>query len=90
MVKSMTGFGRGVYEDELRTITAEIRSVNHRYSEISVKMPRRCAFAEDTIKALVKSVAPRGKIDVMISVDDAARTGTEVRLDKVYNKKDKF
>jgi len=82
MVKSMTGFGRGVYEDELRTITAEIKSVNHRYSEITVKMPRRCNFAEDAIKAQVKSIAPRGKIDVLISVDDVAKSGTEVRLDK--------
>ena len=80
MVKSMTGFGRGVFEDEQRAITAEIRSVNHRYSEITVKMPRKYAFAEDAIKALVKGVAPRGKIDVMIGVDDKAAEGTEIRL----------
>ena len=80
MVKSMTGFGRGVFEDEQRAITAEIKSVNHRYSEISVKMPRKYAFAEDAIKALVKGIAPRGKIDVMIGVDEKASEGTEIRL----------
>ena len=80
MVKSMTGFGRGTFEDEARAITAEIKSVNHRYSEINVKMPRRYAFAEDAIKALVKNIAPRGKIDVMIGVDDKAADGTDIRL----------
>ena len=47
MVKSMTGFGRSEYTDGKRNITVEIRSVNHRYGDISVKMPRRYSFAED-------------------------------------------
>ena len=69
MAKSMTGFGRGVYTDELRSVTVELRSVNHRYSDITVKMPRRYQFAEDTIKNIVKGVAPRGKIDVFRRTD---------------------
>ena len=47
----MTGFGRGEYSDELRTVTVEIKSVNHRYSDITVKMPRRYQYAEEAIKA---------------------------------------
>lgn len=54
MVKSMTGFGRSEYTDEKRNIIVEIKSVNHRYSDISVRMPRRYSFAEDKIKNLVK------------------------------------
>ena len=80
MAKSMTGFGRGVYMDELRSVTVELRSVNHRYSDITVKMPRRYQFAEDTIKNIVKGVAPRGKIDVFVNVDNIAADDTAVEL----------
>lgn len=80
MIKSMTGFGRGEYTDEKRSIVAEIKSVNHRYCEIAVKMPRRYQFAEEKIKAMVKSVAPRGKIDVSIMVDDFSFEETDIRL----------
>ena len=80
MIKSMTGFGRGEYTDEKRSIVAEIKSVNHRYCEISVKMPRRYQFAEEKIKAMVKSVAPRGKIDVSIMVDDLSFEDADIRL----------
>ena len=80
MAKSMTGFGRGVYTDELRSVTVELRSVNHRYSDLTVKMPRRYQFAEDTIKNIVKGVAPRGKIDVFVNVDNIAADDTAVEL----------
>lgn len=68
MVKSMTGFGRGEASDAKRTVTAEIRSVNHRYCEITVKMPRRYSFAEEKLKSLIKEKAKRGKIELAISV----------------------
>ena len=62
MIKSMTGFGRGEYSDEISKVTVEIRSVNHRYLDIFVKMPRRYAFAEETIKAAIKErVHRRGR-----------------------------
>ena len=80
MIKSMTGFGRGEYTDEKRSIACEIKSVNHRYCEISVKMPRRFQFAEEKIKAQVKAVAPRGKIDVSILVDEHSFDSTDVSL----------
>ncbi|MBP5751057.1 MAG: YicC family protein, partial [Firmicutes bacterium] len=87
MAKSMTGFGRGVYEDELRSVTVELRSVNHRYSDITVKMPRRYQFAEDAIKAIVKGVAPRGKIDVFVNVDNIAADDTAVELNAALAKR---
>ena len=49
MIKSMTGFGRGEYSDGKRSITAEIKTVNHRYSDINVKMPKRYSFAEESV-----------------------------------------
>ncbi|MBR2389678.1 MAG: YicC family protein, partial [Mogibacterium sp.] len=54
MIRSMTGFGRGEYSDEISKVTVEIRSVNHRYLDIYVKMPRRYPFAEETIKSAIK------------------------------------
>ncbi|MDO5441571.1 MAG: YicC/YloC family endoribonuclease [Bacillota bacterium] len=91
MVKSMTGFGRGEYSDEKRSIVCEIKSVNHRYSDITVKMPRRYQFAEEAIKALVKKVAPRGKIDVGIQVTNVDADETNLTLNtelaKLYKEK---
>ncbi len=80
MIKSMTGFGRAEYTDEKRNVVVEIKAVNHRYSDISVKMPRRYSFAEEQLKGLVKTVAPRGKIDVSVMVDNAAMDDTNVQL----------
>ena len=79
MIKSMTGFGRGEYTDDKRSFSCEIKSVNHRFCEISVKMPRRYQFAEEKIKARVREIAPRGKIDVSISTDDFSFEASEVR-----------
>lgn len=87
MAKSMTGFGRGVYQDEKRAVTVEIKSVNHRYFDINVKMPRRYLFAEEAIKAAVKSAAPRGKIDVSVSVDNLAADDTDIRLNLALAKR---
>ena len=61
MIKSMTGFGRGEYSDGKRIVTAEIKSVNHRYMDINVKMPKRYSFAEESIKSIVKEKLKRGK-----------------------------
>ena len=64
MIKSMTGYGRGEATSEGRTISAEIRSVNHRYCEVSVRLHGRLSFAEDAVRQLVKKRAGRGKVDV--------------------------
>jgi len=66
MIKSMTGFGRGEATQAGRTASAEIRSVNHRYCEVSVRLHGRCGFAEDDVRQLIKSRAGRGKVDVTI------------------------
>ncbi|MBQ9932054.1 MAG: YicC family protein [Firmicutes bacterium] len=80
MIKSMTGFGRSEYSDGKRNIIAEIRSVNHRYSDITIKMPRRYSFAEEALKALVKGVARRGKIELSIMVENLTENDTNIKL----------
>ena len=54
MIKSMTGFGRSEYNDGKRNIIVEIKTVNHRYADISVRMPRRYSFVEDKVKNTIK------------------------------------
>lgn len=80
MVKSMTGFGRSEYTDGKRNITVEIRSVNHRYGDISVKMPRRYSFAEDSVKKAVKATVHRGKTEVFISVENTGEEDVSIVL----------
>ena len=80
MIKSMTGFGRGEYSDGKRTVTAEIKTVNHRYSDISVKMPKRYSFAEDKIKSIIKGKVKRGKADVSIMVENITEGDITVKL----------
>ncbi len=90
MIRSMTGFGRGEASDPKRTVTAEIRSVNHRYCEITVKMPRRFSFAEEPLKALIKEKAKRGKIELAIAsvaAEDDGADDNDVRLNLALAKK---
>jgi len=86
MVKSMTGFGRSEYTDEKRVITVEIKSVNHRYCDISVRMPRRYSFAEEKIKSTIKEVIRRGKIEVSISVENTADDDVNIKLNTAIAK----
>jgi uncharacterized protein (TIGR00255 family) len=80
MIKSMTGFGRGEYSDGKRSITVEIKSVNHRYGDINVKMPRRYSFAEEQIKSTVKQYISRGKVDVSVSVETLTEGDVAIKL----------
>ncbi len=86
MIKSMTGFGRGEYSDGKRNIIAEIRTVNHRYSDITVKMPRRYSFAEEKIKNTVKETIRRGKVEVSIIVENITENDINVKLNTMVAK----
>lgn len=86
MIKSMTGFGRGEHSDGKRSITVEIKSVNHRYGDINVKMPRRYSFAEEAIKSTVKKYISRGKVDVSISVENLTEDDVTIRLNTMVAK----
>ena len=68
MVKSMTGYGRAVETVNGREFTVELRSVNNRYLDCTVKLPRALSFAEDAVKQAVKGTISRGKVDVFVSL----------------------
>ena len=80
MVKSMTGYGRAREILHKRDITVEVRSVNNRYLDCSVKMPRMYAFAEDAVKQHVQQAVSRGKVDVFITVDASAADVAKVTV----------
>lgn len=81
MVASMTGFGRAVGEVEGLTVTVEMKSVNHRFSEISVRMSRQFLTIEDKIKKVISKSLHRGRIEVFISVEGDSLTDRTVRVD---------
>ena len=82
MIKSMTGYGRARMELNKRDITVEVRSVNNRYLDCTVKMPRMYIFAEDAIKGRVQKAISRGKVDVFISVDASAADVPKVTVNQ--------
>ncbi|MBQ3103739.1 MAG: YicC family protein [Oscillospiraceae bacterium] len=82
MVKSMTGYGRAKEMRNNRDITVEVRSVNNRYLDCTVKMPRIYTFAEDAIKSRVQKAISRGKVDVFVSVDSSAADTAVVTINK--------
>ena len=70
MIKSMTGFGRAEVADASRKFTVEIKSVNHRYLDVNIKLPKTLNFFESAIRSLLKEYIERGKVDVFISYED--------------------
>ena len=80
LVKSMTGYGRCVETVNAREYTVELRSVNNRYLDCTVKLPRIFSFAEDTVKQAVKASISRGKVDVFITVRSEGGTDAKVTL----------
>ena len=87
MIKSMTAFGRAKLEGELRDITVEIKSVNSRFFDCSVKLPRAYIFLEERIKDHVKKTATsRAKVDVYVTVDMRSSANGGVGLDDGYTK----
>ncbi len=82
MIKSMTGYGRGKLECEGREFTVEIKSINHRYNDTSIKMPRYLSFLEDKVRQYVTKSISRGKIEVYISVNNISAESKNVVIDK--------
>ena len=80
MVKSMTGYGRCVETVNGREFTVEVRSVNNRYLDCTVKLPRSLTFAEETVKQAVKAAISRGKVDVFITVRSEGGMEAKVTL----------
>ena len=82
MVYSMTGFGRSEYSDEARRVIIEIKSVNYRYCDISIKLPRSISRFEPELKKRVKKYVERGKVDVYITYNSLKSSGYTVKYDK--------
>ena len=70
MLRSMTGFGRSEATNKERKITVEIKSVNHRYLDLSIKLPKKLSFFEASIRNILKQYISRGKVDVFITYED--------------------
>ncbi len=80
MIKSMTGFGRGEFSQGTNTFAVDVRSVNHRYCDVSIKMPRSVSVLEEKVREFVNDKVSRGKIDVYINYS-TFRQNSQVKLD---------
>ena len=82
MIRSMTGYGRAQEIRNGREFTVEMRAVNNRYLDLTVKLPRVYSFVEESVKQRVKAAVARGKVDVFISINDAGAQKVNVSLNK--------
>ena len=82
MVKSMTGFGRAEIADGNRKCTVEIKSVNHRYLDLNIKMPKKLNFFEAAIRNVLKEYIQRGKVDVFITYEDLTEQNVSIKYNK--------
>ena len=80
MIKSMTGYGRANVSKNEREYQIEIKSVNHRYLDVSIKMPRQLSYLEETIKKEISSKVKRGKIDVFVTFENNSAEGKEIKI----------
>ena len=80
MIKSMTGYGKSTYSSNSREYQMEIKSVNHRYLDINVKLPRAISYLEDDIKKQISIMVKRGKIDVFITFDNNSDEGKDIKI----------
>lgn len=82
MVRSMTGFGRGNCNENGKEFTVEIKSVNHRYIDFYIKLPRQIAYLEERVREVVSKSIFRGKVDIFISFEDRSEDSKNVMLDE--------
>ena len=82
MIKSMTGFGRYEVAENNRKFTVEMKSVNHRYLDVNIKMPKKLNFFESAIRAELKNYISRGKVDLFITYEDFSESNSSVRYNK--------
>lgn len=81
-MKSMTGYGRAKLEKNNRIYKIEIKSINHKYSDISIKMPKALAYLEENIKKQIASNITRGKIDIFVSFENYSKAGKEITINE--------
>ena len=81
MLKSMTGFGRGEGDTALGKVVVESRSVNHRYCDINIKLPKRLSLFENRLKEIIRSQVSRGRIDVFLRLDSLGEEKVQLSVD---------
>lgn len=86
-MNSMTGYGKGISEKDGRKITVELKSVNHRFLDLNVKMPKTFNFADDTLRKDIKDAVARGHIDVYVNYEDMRAERSELFVDYELAKK---
>ena len=79
MIKSMTGFGRAEAVSRERKVSVELKSVNHRYLDLNIKMPKRLSYFEGEIRNVMKTYIRRGKVDVFITYEDYTMGGMALK-----------
>lgn len=82
MIKSMTGFGRADLASETKQVTIEIKSVNHRYSEVNIKMPRQYLILEEKLRKQILEKVVRGRVDVFIKIEETGEKKRNLKVDK--------
>ena len=82
MIKSMTGVGRCEIAENNRKFTVEMKSVNHRYLDVNIKMPKKLNFFESSIRSELKNYISRGKVDIFITYEDFTENNSTVRYNK--------
>lgn len=82
MIRSMTGYGKGFLSIESREYQVEIKSVNHRYLDINIKMPKTLSYLEDDIKKQISQKIKRGKLDVYITFENNSQEGRNIKINK--------
>lgn len=82
MFKSMTGYGRGESEQDGKFFTVEIRSVNHRFCEVVIRLPKYYVALEDRVRKLIQDKVSRGRLDVFLTVEDHGKGKKSIRVDK--------
>lgn len=83
MIKSMTGFGRCEVQEESRKFTVEMKSVNHRYLDANIRMPKKLNFFETAIRSLLKQSVQRGKVDIFITYEDLSEQQVSLKYNEV-------
>lgn len=82
MAISMTGFGRGEYKDDNYYFLVECKTINHKYSDINIRLPRKISFLEDKVRNLVKNYVKRGRVDLYIKFDLLGKEDVNLNFDE--------
>lgn len=82
MIRSMTGFGRYEVSEAERKVTVEMKAVNHRYSDINIKLPKKLGFFESAIRTEMKNYVQRGKVDIFITYEDFTESSIRIKYNR--------